>query len=399
MKVLMLGWEFPPFSSGGLGTHCYNITKALSKRGVDVTFVMPGSSDDVHSDFVRIISAGKQKLIKVGVALKPYLPSLPITTASSSKVSNKRIYGLGFFEDIRRYTEMASQAVRDVECDMIHCHDWMTFPVGIKVKEEKKKPLVVTVHSTEFDRSGSLCPNPWISDIEWQGMYHADRVITVSRYMKSQLMERYGVPGDKIEVVYNSIDPGRYSKGKIRFGLDEKVVLFLGRLTLQKGPDYFLQAAKRVLEKQKNVRFVVVGTGDMLPQLIDLSINMGISNDVTFTGFQKEIDDYYRMADLYVMPSVSEPFGITALEAMASETPVIVSRQSGVSEVVKHRLSVDFWDVDELASKMLGVLRHECIRREMGENGHREVSRMGWLEVADRTMEVYSETMNCHPTG
>ncbi len=395
----MLGWEFPPFSSGGLGTHCYNITRALSKRGVDVTFVMPGSSDDVHSDFVRIISAGKQKLIKVGVSLKPYLPSLPITAARNSRVSNDKVYGYGFFEDVRRYTEMASQAVRDVDCDVIHCHDWMTFPAGIRAKEEKEKPLVVTVHSTEFDRSGSLCPNPWISDIEWKGMYHADRVITVSRYMKNQIMERYGVPGDKIEVVHNSIDMGRYSKRKIRFGLDEKIVLFLGRLTLQKGPDYFLRAAKRVLDNYKSVRFIVVGTGDMLPQLIDSSINMGISNRVIFTGFQEEIDDYYRMADLYVMPSVSEPFGITALEAMASETPVIVSRQSGVSEVVNHKLSVDFWDVDELASKMLGTLRYECVRREMGSNGHREVSRMSWLDVADRTMEVYSETMKCHPAG
>jgi glycogen(starch) synthase len=391
MKVLMLGWEFPPFSSGGLGTHCYNITKALGKKGIDVTFLMPGSSDDVHSDFVRIISAGKQKLMKVGVALKPYLPSLPISAVRGSRVSNDRVYGMGFFEDIRRYTEMAFQAARDVECDVIHCHDWMTFPAGIRIKEEKRKPLVVTLHSTEFDRTGSLCPNPWISDIEWQGMYCADGVITVSRYMKSQIIERYGVPGDKIEVVHNSINHENYSKKQILFGLDEKVVLFLGRLTLQKGPDYFLQAAKRVLENYKDVRFVVVGTGDMLPQLIDSSINMGISSRVIFTGFQESIEDYYRMADLYVMPSVSEPFGITALEAMASGTPVIISRQSGVSEVVNHKLSVDFWDVDELASKMLGALRHECVRKEMGENGHREVSRMSWLDVADKTIEVYAK--------
>jgi glycogen(starch) synthase len=394
MRVLMLGWEFPPFSSGGLGTHCYNITEALSRRGADVTFVMPGSSDDVHSDFVRIISAGKERLMKLRVTLRPYLPSLPITAASHHKVDNDRIYGQGFFEDVRRYTDMASRAVRDVDCDIIHCHDWMTFPAGIRVKEEKGKPLVVTVHSTEFDRTGSLCPNPWISDIEWQGMYHADRIIAVSKYMKTLIMERYGVPEEKIEVVHNSINPECYSGKGISFGLDEKVVLFLGRLTLQKGPDYFLRAAKKVLEHYRHVRFIVVGTGDMLPQLIDSSINMGISNRVTFTGFQEEIRDYYRMADLYVMPSVSEPFGITALEAMASEAPVIISRQSGVSEVVSHRLSADFWDVDELAGKILGVLMYDCVRGEMRNNGYREVSCMSWLKVADRTMEVYSKTIN-----
>jgi glycogen(starch) synthase len=394
MKVLMLGWEFPPFSSGGLGTHCYNLTKSLSSRGVDVTFVMPGSSGDVHSGFVRIVSAGRAKVMKMGIALRPYLPSLPITPAGKHRAGNDKVYGHGFFEDVRRYTELAFQAAGDVECDVIHCHDWMTFPAGIRISEGKRKPLIVTVHSTEFDRTGSLCPNPWISDIEWQGMYHADRVITVSGYMKNQLMERYGVPGDKIEVVHNSINPKEYLGRGVRFGLDERVVLFLGRLTLQKGPDYFLRAARRVLEKHRDVRFVVVGTGDMLPQLIDMSINLGISSRVTFTGFQKSIEDFYRMADLYVMPSVSEPFGITALEAMASETPVIVSRQSGVTEIVKNRLSVDFWDVDELASKMLGVLSYECVRCEMRTNGHREVSGMSWIDVADRTRTVYSKTIN-----
>lgn len=389
----MLGWEFPPFSSGGLGTHCYNITRAMSQRGLDVTFVMPGSSDDVHSDFIKIINAGKQKLIKLGIALVPYLPSLPIKRSGNPNVSHDKVYGEGFLEDVRRYTELAFRAASDVECDLIHCHDWMTFPAGIRIKKEREKPLVVTVHSTEFDRTGSLCPNPWISDIEWQGMYHADKVITVSNYMKNQVMEKFGVPEDKIEVVHNSINPEYYPNGKISFGLDEKIVLFLGRLTLQKGPDYFLQAAKRVLEKKKGVRFVVVGTGDMLPQLIDMSINMGISNNVIFTGFQESIEDFYRMADLYVMPSVSEPFGITALEAMSLGAPVIISKQSGVSEVIKHKLTVDFWDIDGLASKILGVLTYDSVRRDMSSNGHKEVNNMSWLDVADKTIGLYSKTL------
>ena len=387
----MLGWEFPPFSSGGLGTHCYNITRALSKRGTEITFVMPGCSDDVQSDSVRVIMAGKSRFVKVGVFIKPYLPSLPITVSGGQGQGSGKVYGLGFFEDVKKYTELAVEASRELEFDVIHCHDWMAFPAGIRIKEESRKPLVVTVHSTEFDRTGSICPNPWISDLEWQGMYNADRVIAVSNYMKRIIMEKYSVPGDKIDIVHNSIDSGEYSTKRMRFGLDEKVVLFLGRLTLQKGPDYFLRAAKKVIEKSGGVRFVLVGTGDMLPQMIDASINMGISEWVTFTGFQERIEEYYRMADLYVMPSVSEPFGITALEAMSSGTPpVIISKQSGVSEVIRHRLSVDFWDVDELASKILGVLNYGCLRDEMSRNGRSEVGRMSWLDSADRTLEVYS---------
>lgn len=394
MNVLMLGWEFPPFSSGGLGTHCYNITRALSKRGTEINFIMPGCSEDTKSGFARIIMAGKGKIVRVGVAIRPYLPSLPVTVTKFSKNGNKKVYGHSFFEDVSKYTELAAQAARDLECDVIHCHDWMTFHAGIKIKEEKGKPLVVTVHSTEFDRSGSLNPNPWISDIEWKGMYHADRIIAVSNYVKQTLMEKYNVPEEKIDVVYNSINPRDYSGGRVRFGLDQKVVLFLGRLTLQKGPDHFLKAAKRVLEKDKDVRFVVVGKGDMLPQLIDASINMGISNNVTFTGFQDSIGEYYKMADLFVMPSVSEPFGITTLEAMASGTPALISRQSGVKEVISHKLTADFWDVDDMASKMLGVLNYGCLRKEMRDNGHREVSSMSWLNTADRTIEVYAKALN-----
>jgi glycosyltransferase involved in cell wall biosynthesis len=394
MKVLMLGWEYPPFSSGGLGTHCYNITKALSSRGARVTFVMPGNCGDAKSDAVRIIRAGTGKVVRVGMALRPYLPSLPISVNKPEVGGKGNVYGRGFFSDVQKYTEMAYQAAREIDCDVIHCHDWMTFPAGIRIKQAKGKPLVVTVHSTEFDRTGSLCPNPWISDIEWQGMYHADRIIAVSNYEKRQVMEKYSVPGGKVEVVHNSINPGDYRASQLRFGLNKKVVLFLGRLTLQKGPDYFLKAAKRVLEREKNVKFVVVGTGDMLPQLIDSSINMGISKDVMFTGFQDSIEDYYRLADLYVMPSVSEPFGITALEAMASGTPVIISNQSGVREVVNHRFSVDFWDVDRMADRILGVLSYDCLRKEISSNGHREVSGMSWADAAEKTMGIYSKTIN-----
>ncbi len=395
MRVLMLGWEYPPFSSGGLGTHCYNMTRSLSQKGTDITFLMPGCSDDLHSEFARIVRAGKLRLMKVGSVIRPYLPSLPISKVSVSARSDKgQVYGEGFLQEVRKYNDLAAQSAKDIECDVIHCHDWMTFPAGIRIKEEKSRPLVVTVHSTEFDRTGSLAPNPWICDIEWQGLYHADRVIAVSNYMKNMIMDKYSVPEEKIDVVYNSIEPGNYCSESREFGLGEKVVLFLGRLTLQKGPDHFLKAAKLVLEKEKCVRFVMAGTGDMLPQLIDQAISLGISDRVTFTGFVDSVEDCYRMADLYVMPSVSEPFGITALEAMASGAPVMVSRQSGVQEMVGHRLAVDFWDVESMASNMIGVLRYQSLSREMRANGLREVSRLSWADSAEQTLSVYSKTIN-----
>jgi len=392
MKILMLGWEFPPFSSGGLGTHCYGLTRGLHERGADIIFVMPATGIDLKHGFVKIIQAGKDKLIRIGSNLTPYMPSLAFGRGRGK--GGLDVYGLGFFQDVQRYTELAAEAVKNEDFDIIHCHDWMTFPAGIKIKMESKKPMVVTVHSTEFDRTGSLSPNKWICDMEWAGMYFADGVITVSNYMKKQLMERYQVPGEKIEVVYNAVEKDKYAGDRVSFGIDEKVVLFLGRVTLQKGPDYFLDAARKVLKKERNVKFVVVGKGDMLPAMIEKSIEMGIAEHVFFAGYAEDIVRFYKMADLYVMPSVSEPFGITALEALASGTPVIISKQSGVSEVVSHCMKVDFWDTDELANKIIGILRYLPLRKEMGKNGFNEAQKFDWLNVADRVMNIYSSILN-----
>lgn len=393
MRVLMFGWEFPPFSSGGLGTHCFGLTKSMHQRGVDVTFVMPATGIDFQHDFIKIIQAGKDKMIKIKSWIAPYAESSPYTRAGKGK-PGPEVYGLGFFQEVERYNRLAAAAVKDETFDVIHCHDWMTYPAGIAVKEESKKPLVVTVHSTEFDRTGSLCPNQWICDIEWAGMYHADKIITVSNYMKRQLMEKYQVPEEKIEVVYNAVDKDMYAGPRGSLGFDDKIVLFLGRVTLQKGPDYFLEAARKVLEKEKNVKFVVAGKGDMLPAMIQKSIELGISGHVFFTGYAENIKSLYKAADLYVMPSVSEPFGITALEALSSGTPIILSKQSGVSEVVNHCMKVDFWDTDELANKITGVLRYPVLKHEMGRNGFAEVQKFDWMNVADRTIAIYSSLMN-----
>ncbi len=393
MDVIMLGWEFPPFVSGGLGTHCYHLTEALSKEGHAISFIMPDCPDHIYSACANVIKATKNKIIRVGVSLMPYLPSVPISVKKHGKAIMSKQYGDGFYKDVMRYTDAAADAAKGLSCDVIHCHDWMTFLAGVRIKEETGKPLVVTVHSTEHDRSGSLYPNPWISDIEWQGMYAADKVITVSHYMKEQIHDKYGVPRDKIDVVYNSLNPEQYSNKKVRFGTREKVVLFLGRMTLQKGPDYLLKAAAKVLKYDKDVRFIFVGTGDMLPQLIDESIDLGIADKVTFTGYQDSIEQYYQMADLYVMPSVSEPFGITTLEAMASGAPVLISKTSGVAEVVTHKMSVDFWDHDRMASSIIGALRYPCMRQEMSRNGYEEVCQMSWDDVAKKTGEVYQNVL------
>jgi len=387
MRILMFGWEFPPFSSGGLGTHCYGLTKALHQKGVDVTFVMPKIGKDFKHNFIRIIHAEEGKFIEIASNLTPYMPSFDVKY-SPPEGKGGHLYGMDFFQRVGRYTQMAARAVRDEPCDVIHCHDWMTFMAGIKVKEEKHKPLVVTVHSTEFDRS-PLNPNPWITHVEWQGMYAADRIITVSEYMKRRLVEKYSVPEAKITVVYNAVDAEALRGPKVRFGLDEKVVLFLGRMTMQKGPDYFLRAARKVVDKEKGTRFVMVGTGHMLPELINQSIQLGLSDKVLFTGYADSVEEYYRMADVYVMPSVSEPFGIAALEAMAAGAPVIISKQSGVSEVVRHCMKVDFWDIDEMANKIIGILRYKQLKYEMERNGTMEAGRINWLSTAEKTAAVY----------
>jgi glycosyltransferase involved in cell wall biosynthesis len=353
---------------------------------------MPSSGIDFSHDFIKIIQAGKDKMIKIRSWLTPYLASNAKGRAKGGGGGD--VYGTDFFHEVQRYAILAAEAVKDEAFDVIHCHDWMTYLAGIAVKQETKKPMVVTVHSTEFDRTGALSPNKWICDIEWAGMYYADKVITVSHYMKRQLMDRYQVPGGKIEVVHNAVDRSQYLGERVNFGLDEKIVLFLGRVTLQKGPDYFLEAAAKVLKKEKNVKFVIVGKGDMLNAMIEKSIGMGIAEHVLFTGYAENIAQFYKMADLYVMPSVSEPFGITALEALASGTPLLISKQSGVSEVVSHCMKVDFWDTDEMANKMVGIIRYAPLKNEMGKNGFHECQRFDWINVAERTKDIYASLLN-----
>jgi len=365
MKVAMLGWEYPPFKVGGLGTHCYGLTRSLAAKGVAIDFYMPKTKQRVQSDNGNLV------IKEVGeTEIFPY-----------DRPDVKELAGQ-FFESVYRYNDLLVQSVKG-DYSLIHCHDWLTVKAGIRLKEKLGVPFILTVHSTEYDRSGWLYPNQWFIDIEKEGMMKADRIIAVSNFTKKTLVDKYGVNPDKIGVIYNAVYP-------IGAGAKQKVVLFLGRLTIQKGPEFFVRAAKKVLDYE-DCRFVVAGGGDMFPRLIDEAIRLGIANKVMFTGLlsEDEVKHIYKIASVYVMPSVSEPFGITALEAISAGTPTITSKTAGVSEVFKNCFKVDFWDTDEMANKIISLLRYEPLRKTITDNGNQEIRLFSWDTVADQTLSIY----------
>jgi len=365
MKIAMIGWEYPPFKVGGLGTHCYGLTHGLADKNIHIDFYMPKLRQKVKSDNKNI------KIIEVGESeVYPY-----------DRPDDKEIGGK-FFDAVYRYNDLLVQRIKG-KYDVIHCHDWLTMKAAIAVKEKLGIPLVLTVHSTEYDRSGWIYPNQWFIDIEREGMQKADRIIAVSEFTKRVIVEKYGIHPDKITVVHNAVYP-------IGEGEKRNLVLFLGRLTIQKGPEFFLKTAKKVLDYE-DARFVIAGIGDMLPRLIEQAVHLGISNKVIFTGklTEEEVKHIYKISSIYVMPSVSEPFGITALEAISAGTPTIVSKSAGVSEVLKNCFKVDFWDTDEMANKIIALLRYESLRDSMTQSSKREIQLFTWDRVAERTLQVY----------
>jgi len=396
MKVLMFGWEFPPLSSGGLGTACYGLTKSLSNKGIEITFVLPYSFDADNAGFLKLVSAGNIKIKKIASALQPYMSSQEYRKSMGKKPSQK-IYGSTLFDEVHRYTLAAEKIVEEEDFDVIHCHDWMTFGAGIRAKRKKNKPLVLHVHATELDRTGGHKVNQHVYDLERHGMQKADKVIAVSNFTKNKIIAHYGISPEQISVVHNAVDFSQhYYDEDFEIKKTDKVVLFLGRVTLQKGPDYFIYAAKKVLEHEKNVKFVIAGSGDMEPFIIEKAAELGIADKVLFAGFlnQEDVDRAYKMADVYVMPSVSEPFGITALEAMKNKAPVIVSKQSGVSEVIRHCLKVDFWDVNELSNKIISLLRYKPLHETLKDNAYFEVKKFNWDVPAEKCIEVYNEVIS-----
>ncbi len=319
------------------------------------------------------------------------------TDAPSDTVSdNNDSYGDDLFQSVEKYTSRAGIIAEHEEFDIIHAHDWMTFQAGIAARKVSGKPLVIHVHSIEHDRTGGHGYNPVILNIEQTGTREADRIIAVSNRTKEAIIRDYGVPEEKISVVYNAIDVNNSAtNGHRKNRLRKKMVLFLGRLTVQKGPDYFLEAAVKVLEKEPNTMFVMAGNGDMMHRMIERASDLKIGHKVLFPGFLKgaAVDRMYEMADVYVMPSVSEPFGITPLEAMSHGVPVVISKQSGVSEVIKNAMQIDFWDTDALASKITALLRYKTLRNLMGENGWSEMKSFSWDDSAAQCIDAYNSTL------
>ncbi len=405
MKVLMFGWEFPPWNQGGLGTACHGLTKGLSNNGVDVTFVLPKAPAGAKGGHVKLIAANNVKGIKMVTVTSPlvgYMTSEEYKEQIKKGIllgkgkSGGEIYGKDLFAEVERYALKASIIAENEEFDVIHAHDWLTYKAGIEAKKATGKPLVVHMHATEFDRTGGNGVNQYVYDIEKKGMEAADCVICVSNFTRQKVIDNYGIDPGKLYVVHNAVEFNDFSEEKEAISELDKVVLFLGRITLQKGPDYFIETAKKVLEHEPKTKFVVAGSGDMLPRMVNMAAELGIGDKVLFTGFLRgnDIDRAYKMASLYVMPSVSEPFGITPLEAMRNGTPVLMSKQSGVSEVVGNCLKTDFWDTDEMTNKIVGVLRYEPLHSCLSEDGRKEVMKFNWNNPARKCMDIYDKAID-----
>ncbi|MDR2936851.1 MAG: glycosyltransferase family 4 protein [Rikenellaceae bacterium] len=423
----MFGWEFPPHIAGGLGTACYGLTRGLAKHGVEVKFVVPRAYGDEDQRFVRILDASdvdtlyggnfsesfweKLTFIHIDSNLVPYVSPEDFSTISvENRLTGENTwadvwkerytfsgkYGANLMEEVARYAMVAAQVARDMEgqFDVIHAHDWLTYYAGIAAKMVSGKPLVVHMHATEFDRSGENV-NPEVYQIERAGMHAADRVIAVSNLTRSIVVEKYGVPADRVVAVHNAV---RFKTGEateVERGVDDKIVTFLGRITFQKGPDYFVEAAAKVLKQVPNVRFVMAGSGDMMNHVVRRVAKLGIADRFHFTGFLRgeEVQRMFALSDVYIMPSVSEPFGISPLEAMKSNVPVIISKQSGVAEVLKFAVKVDYWDVDAMADAIYGLITYPALSRMFIAKGQEEVNNLKWDNAAAEVAEVYRSVM------
>lgn len=414
MKVLMLGWEYPPHIAGGLGTACEGLTKALAWLGLKIKFVVPalyGSENAPHMELMSSeqlaskveISKSRVDLEKIRLLtfLSPYQrPEEYIECKSSESIFTRLIgensrqlsskYDGSLFDHVISFSNQTIFASLQCDFDIIHAHDWMTFPAAVALKEKTQKPLVVHLHSLEFDRVGDA-GNSMIIDAERLGLEKSDRVIAVSHYTKRMIEKHYSIDPNKIEVVHNGIYPkGERQSYRGNF-TNKKIVLFLGRVTFQKGPDYFVEMAKRVIPNVPDVMFVMAGSGDMLSGLIEKVEHEGLSENFTFTGFLKgeEVENIFKLASLYVMPSVSEPFGLTALEAIACNTPVIMSKQSGVSEVIHNAFKVDFWDIEKMSDIVVNGLIHDELRADMITMAKTELERIRWDMSAEKVKNLY----------
>lgn len=422
MRVLMFGWEFPPHISGGLGTACHGITNGLLQQNVEVLFVVPKLFGNEDKSKFRFISASETQIdftdpyyenlqkqlnyIQINSAIVPYLsPEEYVNyskfTIEGNLLENKEtttnfnfsgFYGRNLMTEVAQYALIASQIAKESNFDIIHAHDWLTFPASIVAKQISGKPLIVHIHATEYDRSGDNI-NQAVFEIEKRGLQSADTIITVSAFTRQILIEKYGIKEDKIKIVHNGINEKTEVNKPSLKQKKKKIVTFLGRITFQKGPDYFINAARKVLEKHPDTHFVIAGSGDMLIQSINRVAKLKLSSRFHFTGFLKgiETDQMYELSDVYVMPSVSEPFGISPLEAVRSGVPVIISKQSGVAEILINAIKVDFWDTDAMADAICGLLNYAALSKTFSREGIKELENLKWEKTSTKIKKIYQE--------
>ena len=424
MRVLMFGWEFPPHIAGGLGTACEGIVKGLAANGVETLFVMPSASGDEDQTYAKIINASdvpvdtistsveeyldKVKFIHIGTNMVPYLDpqefhdvveeerrrqvkDFRISYGQKYKFSGK--YGANLMEEVARYAMVGGTIAlqHKDEFDVIHAHDWLTYYAGIAARELTGKPLVVHVHATSFDRGSVDNIDTRVFAIEQKGMLSADKVVAVSDLTRNTCINRYGVPPEKVVTVHNAVDFSGRENLSVERGVKEKVVTFLGRITFQKGPEYFIEAAAKVLKRTKNVRFVMAGSGDMMNRAIRQAARHGISDRFHFTGFLRGMDvqKMFALSDVYIMPSISEPFGISPLEAMRTNVPSIISKQSGAAEVLKYAFKTDFWDIDAMADDIYALLNYPALASFAAKQGFDEVNSLKWTGATAKLKKVY----------
>ncbi len=420
----MFGWEFPPHIAGGLGTATYGLTRGLAKHGVEVKMVVPKAYGDEDQRFVRVVNASdvvtlfgdikhkdiwdRMTFIEIDSNMIPYatpeeyeakreeyLRTGSVQTGGDiwkGRYTFSGRYGVNLLEEVARYAMVAAEVAKQMEgeFDVIHAHDWLTYYAGIAAKAVSGKPLVVHMHATEYDRSGENI-NHTVYDIERAGMDAADRVIAVSNLTRNIVIEKYCIPAEKVVAVHNAVRFATSPAAEIERGVEDKIVTFLGRITYQKGPDYFVEAAAKVLKRLPNVRFVMAGSGDMMEHVVRRVAELGIADRFHFTGFLKgdDVQKMYSLSDVYVMPSVSEPFGISPLEAMKSNVPVIISKQSGVAEVLEYAVKVDYWDVDAMADAIYALVQYPALSKMFSSKGLEEVTGLKWDNAAAKVKEVY----------
>ncbi len=426
MKVLMFGWEYPPHITGGLGTACFGLTKAMVHQGDEVIFVVPKAYGDESNEAARIVNASDVVIDLSSDYYKEYWSNLSYIEVNSKlipyvgmddyfNVINKRVkereehthinnkrkyeftgkYTSTLMDEVEKYALVAASLAKNYDYEIIHAHDWLTYKAGIIAKNISGKKLVIHVHATEFDRSGENI-NQAVFDIEKYGMDNADHIVCVSDLTKNIVINRYGQDPNKVSTIYNGANSLIYKDIQVEKAVKEKVVTFLGRVTFQKGPDYFIEAAAKILKYDKNIRFVMAGSGDMLNRMVALVAKKRISQNFHFTGFLKgdDVTKMFALSDVYVMPSVSEPFGISPLEAMNANVPVVISKQSGVSEVLKYAIKVDFWDIDAMANAIYSLVHYPALSKMFVKKGKKEVEDIRWEDSAQKLRNLYYKLLS-----